>query len=226
MARKTSSETEIKNLLVPIIQAIGRSGKLLYVLVFLIVGYFAYHYFTNQKPTSSVEFNSSLIEKEIKNVGKLIVTEGHYAEVLTYKDQQKYLMDLVSFEKKALIVANADVIVSYDLRQIKYKIDEEAKKVTITSIPEPELKINQDLHFYDINQSRFNPFGAADYNKINKKVKEQITKKIEKSTLKSNAENRLISELAKILIVTHSMGWTLEYKGKPIQSDTDFKLQL
>lgn len=224
MARKTSSETEIKNLLVPIIQAIGRSGKLLYVLVFLLVGYFAYHYFTNQKPASSVEFNSSLIEKEIKNVGKLIVTEGHYAEVLTYKDQQKYLMDLVSFEKKALIVANADVIVSYDLRQIKYKIDEEGKKVTITNIPEPELKINQNLHFYDINQSRFNPFGAADYNKINKKVKEQIAQKIEKSTLKSNAENRLISELAKILIVTHSMGWTLEYKGKPIQSDTDFKL--
>lgn len=224
MARKTSSETEIKNLLVPIIQAIGRSGKLLYVLVFLLVGYFAYHYFTNQKPTSSVEFNSSLIEKEIKNVGKLIVTEGHYAEVLTYKDQQKYLMDLVSFEKKALIVANADVVISYDLHQIKYAIDEKIKKVTITSIPEPELKINQDLHFYDINQSRFNPFGAADYNKINKKIKEQITKKIEKSTLKSNAENRLISELAKILIVTHSMGWTLEYKGKPIQSDTDFKL--
>jgi hypothetical protein len=33
-----------------------------------------------------------------------VVTEGHFAEVLTYKDQQKYLMDFISFEKKALII--------------------------------------------------------------------------------------------------------------------------
>ena len=59
---------------------------------------------------------------EIKNVGKLVVTEGKFSEVVTYKDQQKYLMDLVSFEKKALIVANADVTIAYDLRQIKYDI--------------------------------------------------------------------------------------------------------
>lgn len=223
MVRKKSTEKQVENLLVPVIQSILRSGKIVYFILIAAVLYFGYQYFANHK-TENIEYNSSLIEKEIKNVGKLIVTEGHYAEVLTYKDQQKYLMDLVSFEKRALIVANADVVVSYDLRQIKYTIDEKIKKVTITSIPEPELKINQDLHFYDINQSRFNPFGAADYNKINKKVKEQITKKIEKSTLRANAENRLISELAKILIVTQSMGWTLEYKGKPIQLDTDFKL--
>ena len=226
MARKTSTETQVKNILVPVFQSLGRSGKIIYIILLLVLFYFGYQYFIDAKPSSSVTFNSKLIEKEIKNVGKLIVTEGHYAKVLTYKDQQKYMLDLVTFEKKALIVANADVIVSYDLRQVKYNIDEEAKKVTIISIPEPELKINQNLHFYDVNQSRFNPFGANDYNKINKKVKEVIAKEIENSTLKSNAENRLISELSKILIVTHSMGWTLEYKGELIDSESDFNLKL
>ena len=164
--------------------------------------------------------------KQIKNVGKLVVTEGHYAEVITYKDQQKYFMDFITFEKKALIVANADVLVMYDLRQLQYEIDENNKTVTLKNIPEPELKINQDLHFYDVNQSRFNPFNAQDYNKINKKVKTELTKKIEKSSLKSNAKNRLLSELSKILILTNTMGWTLKYDGREVKTDKDIELKI
>lgn len=225
MARSSSNETQIKNILVPIFQAIFRSGKMVYIIIIGVLLYFGYQYFSKNKQ-ENIEFNSSLIEKQIKNVSKLIVTEGHYAEVLTYKDQQKYLLDLISFEKKALIVANADVFITYDMRQLEYKIDELNKTITITNLPEPELKINQDLNFYDVNQSRFNPFGAADYNKIQKKVKEVIKAKVEKSTLKTNAENRFLSELSKILVLTNTMGWKLQYNGNTIESDTEFTKKL
>lgn len=226
MARNSSTENQIKNMLIPIVQAIGRSGKLLYIIIFLVIGYFVYQFFIKKSETSLVEYNSALIEKQIRSVGKLIVTEGHYAEVITYKDQQKYFMDFVTFEKKALIVANADVLVTYDLRQVTYDINEATKTVTITNIPEPELKINQDLHFYDVDQSRFNPFNGNDYNKINKKVKAELRKKIEKSSLKSNAQNRLLSELSKILILTNTMGWTLSYKGNIVKSDKELQLNI
>ncbi|MBD3723954.1 MAG: DUF4230 domain-containing protein [Flavobacteriaceae bacterium] len=225
MARSSSNETQIKNLLVPIFQAIFRSGKLVYIIIIGVLIYLGYQYFTKNKQ-ENIEFNSSLIEKEIKNVSKLIVTEGHYAEVLTYKDQQKYLLDLISFEKKALIVANADVFITYDMRQLEYKIDEVNKTITITNLPEPELKINQDLNFYDVNQSRFNPFGADDYNKIQKKVKEVIKAKVEKSTLKSNAKNRFLTELSKILVLTNTMGWKLQYNGNTITSEQEMQVKL
>lgn len=174
-----------------------------------------------KKDESNIEYNSNLIQQQILNVGKLIVTEGHFSEVLTYKDQDKYLMDLISFEKKALIIVNADVTVSYDLRQVKYDIDEKNKIITITNIPEEEIKISPDIKFYDVNQSRFNQFTGDDYNKVNKTVKENLAKKIEKSTLKSNAKNRLVSELSKILILTNSMGWTLKFEGNVIEKETD-----
>jgi len=175
-----------------------------------------------KKDESNIEYNSNLIQQQILNVGKLIVTEGHFSEVLTYKDQDKYLMDLISFEKKALIVVNADVTVSYDLRQVKYDIDEKNKVITITNIPEEEIKISPDIKFYDVDQSRFNQFTGDDYNKVNKTVKANLAKKIEKSTLKSNAKNRLVSELSKILILTNSMGWTLKFEGNVIEKETDF----
>ncbi|MDI6031880.1 DUF4230 domain-containing protein [Flavobacterium sp. LB2P84] len=169
-----------------------------------------------------ITYNTNLIQQQILNVGKLVVTEGHFSEVITYKNQQKYLLDMLSFEKKALVVVNADVTVAYDLHKMKYDIDEKNKTITIVSIPKEEIKISPDIQFYDVEQSKLNPFTGDDYNKINKSVKANLAKKIEKSSLKTNAQNRLISELSKILILTNTMGWKLQYEGKVIESEKDF----
>lgn len=224
--RNQSTETQLKNVLVPVIQAIGRSGKLIYIIVIGVLLYLGYQYFTKEKDSSTIEYNSALIEKQLRNVSKLVVTEGHYSQVMTYKDQKKYLMDMVSFEKKALMVVNAEITVSYDLSKIKYDINETTKTISIANIPEAEMKINPEIHFYSIDESTFNPFDTADYNKINKKVKAEIAKKMEKSKLKTNAENRLISELSKILILTNTMGWTLNYEGKTVKNESDIKYKL
>lgn len=179
-----------------------------------------------KKDESNIEYNTNLIQQQILNVGKLVVTEGHFSEVLTYKDQDKYLMDMISFEKKALIIVNADVTVSYDLHEVKYDIDEKNKTITITNIPEEEIKISPDIKFYDIQQSRMNPFSGDDYNKVNKTVRANLEKKIAKSTLKSNAKNRLVSELSKMLILTNSMGWTLKFEGNVIEKEADLNTNI
>ena len=170
--------------------------------------------------------SAGLIQQQILNVGKLIVTEGHFSEVITYKNQEKYLMGMVHFDKKALVIVNADVSVAYDLHKMKYEIDEPSKTISIVYIPKEEIKINPDIKFYDVEQSKLNPFTADDYNKINKSVKANLAKKIEKSTLKSNAQNRLISELSQLLITTSNLGWTLKYDGKVIENNEALKQQI
>ena len=64
------------------------------------------------------------------------------------------------------------------------------------------------------------------YNKINKTVRANLAKKIEKSTLKTNAKNRLVTELSNILILTKSMGWKLQYNGEEIKSESDFGIKV
>lgn len=225
-ARRNSNETVLKNVLIPIVQAIGRSGKLIYLLLFIVIAVVVYKFFTSKSESSTVEYNSSLIEKQIKNVGKLVVTEGHFSEVLTYKDQKKYLMDLVSFEKKALIIVNADVTIAYDLRQIKYDLDEKNKTVSVLNIPKEEIKISPNIEYYDVEQSTLNPFTGDDYNKVNKIVRANLAKKIDKSTLKTNAKNRLISELYNILVLTNTMGWKFEYNGEELTKASVKKVAL
>jgi hypothetical protein len=52
-----------------------------------------------------------------------------------------------------------------------------------------------------VEQSKLNPFTGDDYNKISASVKTSLAKKI-KIYSKSNAQNRLISELSQLLITT------------------------
>lgn len=201
--------------------------RILY-LIFAVIGALLLFKYCELKKgdTAVIDYDTNLIQQQIVNVGKLVVTEGHFAQVLTYKDQDKYFMDLISFDKKALIVVNADVTVSYDLRQMRYDIDEKTKTITILHIPKEEIKISPDIKFYDVTQSKLNQFTGDDYNKINKSVRANLAKKMETSSLKANAQNRLISELSKILILTNTMGWKLQYEGKGITSQTIDKILL
>ncbi|AMD85683.1 Protein of unknown function [Capnocytophaga haemolytica] len=183
-----------------------------------------YFVFKKKENKEILEADTALIQTQIENVSKLVVTEGHFAEVISYTESQKYFMDLFTVDKKILTVVNADVTVAYDLKKLQYEIDEAQKKVVIKYIPQAEIKIFPTLKYYDVSQSQINPFKAEDVEKIRKKVNLQLRKKVEASNLKSNAENRLLSELSNILVLTKSMGWTLEYNSLPLNDSQDLKL--
>jgi len=175
-------------------------------------------FFKKTEEKEELRFNTALIQQQIQQVGKLIVTEGNFSQVTSYQNTKKNYLDLFPSKKKALVIVNAKVTVSYDLRQIDTSIDELSKTLTITSIPEAEVNIYPDIEYYDVTQEYFNKFGAEDYNKIKGSVNKLIEDKIEASDIKKNAEARLISELQKLYILTNSMGWTLKYDDQAIES--------
>ncbi len=166
----------------------------------------------------SLEENTALIQEQIRNVGKLVVTEGTFSQVFTYKNSKSFYLDIFSARKKALIVVNAEVSIAYDLSKLEIEIDEKDKKVIIKDIPREEISINPNIRYYDVTQDYLNQFEAEDYNKIKARIEKGLKEKIERSSLKSNAKNRLVSELQKIYILTNSMGWTLEYQDQPIEN--------
>ncbi|MFD2588368.1 DUF4230 domain-containing protein [Croceitalea marina] len=170
--------------------------------------------------------NSMLIEQQIKNVSKLIVTEGHFAEVYTYADSKELFGPLLTADKKALVVVNADVTIAYDLSKIDFEIEKETKTLRIKNIPEPETKISPDFEYYDVSADYFNQFEASDYNKIKRNVNASLLKKIDASSLKSNAQNRLLSELSKLLVLTNTMEWTLVYNDIPVEDLSIFNQTL
>ncbi|HLT54371.1 MAG TPA: DUF4230 domain-containing protein [Flavobacteriaceae bacterium] len=196
---------------------------LLGVLIAVLI-LFAFKYCGEKQDDKIVlKESSALIQEQIKNVGKLVVTEGHFSEVFNYKNSKAYFGELLTAEKKALVVVNADVTISYDLSKIEFSLDEATKTLHILSIPEEEIKVSPELEYYDIQSDFFNPFQAKDYNDIKDTVKASLLKKLQNSELKQNAKNRLLSELSKFYILTNSLGWTLQYNETPINAVEGFE---
>lgn len=201
--------------------------KILFGIVIALAFVLTLQYCQNKKEDSArLIASSELIQKELKNVGKLIVTEGHYSQVFTYDNERKLLFSYTD-RKSALVIVNAKATIAYDLRQVETEIDEVNKTVTITRIPEPELNIYPDIEYYKIEQGYMNKFQGSDHAAIKRLANQALKEKIEESELKANAEYRLISELQKIYILTNSLGWTLKYDATPVESEADlFELKL
>jgi hypothetical protein len=198
--------------------------KIVLGIVIAVILVFGLRYCEHQKDEREVlEASTALIQKELRNVGKLIVTEGTYAQVFSYKDSKNFYLDLFSSDKKALVIVNAKATIAYDLSKVRTVVDPTNKTVTIVSIPEPELTINPNIEYYDVTQDYLNQFDASDYNKIKKRVEASLRKKIEASDFKSNAQNRLLSELQKIYILTNSLGWILQYNEETISQEEDLQ---
>jgi len=193
--------------------------KILFGVVITLIILFTFKYCGDESEDKIVlKENTALIQEQIKNVGKLVVSEGHFSEVFTYKNSKAVFGDLLEAKKRAIVIVNADVAIGYDLSKIEYKIDAVNKTLQIISIPKEEIKISPDFEYYDIQADFLNQFEAKDYNSIKETVNTSLMKKIEASDLKSNAQNRLISELSKFFILTNSLDWTLEYNQTPVES--------
>ena len=189
------------------------------ICIFLGSG-FTYFIMKKASNSSQVLPDTELIAQQMKNVSKLVVNEAKISQIYNYKDGKSF-MNLMSFDKKALVVVNADVQIMYDLSKLEYVVDESTKTLRITHIPKEEIKINPDIKIYDVEESRFNAFRGSDYNEIQEKVRKQFFDQIKNSDIEKNAENRLVSELSKFLVVTKSLGWTLLYQEQIINSTED-----
>ncbi len=195
---------------------------LILALICILVGSgFTYFIMKKSSDKNQVLPDTELIAQQMKNVSKLVVNEAKISQIYNYKDEKSF-MNLMSFDKKALVVVNADVQIMYDLSKLEYVVDESTKTLRIAHIPKEEIKISPDIKIYDVEESRFNTFKGNDYNTIQENVKKQFYDKVVKSNLQANAQNRLVSELSKFLVVTQSLGWTLQYQDAVVVQSSDF----
>lgn len=193
------------------------------ITIGLIIGVLSMLLYNKCKYTDSTSSNSKIqgsqiIQEQLKNVSKLVVTEGYFSDIITYTDVKSLYMDLLSAEKKAVVLVKAKATISYDLKQLDFEVNEEHKTITVSNIPAPELNIDPELTYYDVQQDYLNLFDAKDYNKISVLVNERLQKQIAASAFEKNAQNRLLSELHALFTPTILNGWKIISKTTPYKT--------
>jgi MFS superfamily sulfate permease-like transporter len=187
--------------------------KITRIIVFIItgiaIGVFTTIQFFNKKQTGPTITDSDVIVERIKAVKKVIVTEGIFSEIYSYKDAKAYFFDVVRFEKKALLLVKGTAYVSYDLELIDYQVDEVNRTITLVNIPAPEIIIEPEMKYYDLQQSTFNTFSSVDYNKLQSLAKSKLKEKINQSDLTQMARNNLERTLNDLQIIGKELGWKI-----------------
>ena len=180
-----------------------------YIAVFLL-GFFIAKYGYYKKEKNYKKEEVQVVVNSVKNLSKLVVSEGTFSEVYNYSDSKKYFYDYLSFDKKAMVIVNAKVEVGYDLSQLEIQIDSIGRKIIIQKIPSQEIVISPFVKYFDLQQSQFNSFSKEELNKKNEKSIEKIRETIEVTTLKGEAKTRLFEELSKIYQLSSVYGWQVE----------------
>ena len=177
-----------------------------YLAVFLLGFLIAKFWYDRQQPKYQTE-EVKVMVNEIKNLSKLVVSQGNYSEMYSFSDTRKYFFDYLQFQKKAIVSVNAKVEVGYDLSKLDIQIDSLQREIIINKIPEEEVIISPDVKYFDLKQSQFNTFSKEELNTVNAKAIERIKETIELTNQKKEAKIRLFEELSKIYQLSKIYNW-------------------
>lgn len=193
-----------------------KKNILIVVLVLFVVGIFTLVIKHQNKVQTDEQAN--IILNKIEEVNKLILVEGTFAEVYTYKQATRLFYNLFPVEKKVIVIVEATASVGYDLTLVEYEIDKELKKVIIKKVPTEEIIIEPKIRYYDIQESQFYQLTADDLTKINDRAVKLIREKVKSSSLPNTAKNRLAEVLEQIVFVSESEGWEVTFKNDLIKN--------
>ena len=121
----------------------NKIGYAIGLLFALALGIYATQWWYGSDGSQRKEESQVLLE-HVKNVSKLITTEGYFSEIYSEEDTKSYY--LFSSTKKILIKVKAKVSAGYDLEKMQLDANPQTKTLTISNIPEPSiLSVEPDI---------------------------------------------------------------------------------
>lgn len=163
--------------------------------------------------------NNELIEKQsvvllekVRNVCKLVMVEGEFAEIYNHQNNKSYLFKLFSSKKKALLQVQAKVHIGYDLKKLEILSDNFNKTIILKKFPEPEvLFFESNLKIYDIENGVFNRFSPEEISNFQVDSKQFILDKIPESSLMESAQKEAKQAIEIMENIVSTIGWKLDY---------------
>lgn len=166
-------------------------------------------------PEHQTTVSSNVLLEKIKNVYKVIVVEGEFADIINYK-QNYHGIDFPGFRKKALVKVTAKVSVGYDMDKLKIDINNTGKSINIRNLPEPQiLAIDPEISYYDLDEGLFNSFTEEELTKINRIAKDSIYANAKRSTMMESARAQASRMFEVITLMAQESGWTVNYGDTP-----------
>jgi hypothetical protein len=186
-------------------------SSVILLLAGVLIGAGALYFYKMQTGKITVKQNAVVLLEQVKKVCKLITVEGDFSEIFHHTEKQPVFFNLWSTEKKAMIIVKAKAQVGYDLSKMEFELNEPNRKITLLSLPKPEiLSLQTDYQYYDVSDGTFNKFDAEDFTKLQIDAKKFIEERVMDSNLPKLADNQAGEVFQLLRNTTQSMGWKFE----------------
>ena len=181
--------------------------------------FLGYRYFSLGRKRELIEKQSVILLEKVRNVCKLVMVEGEFAEIYNHKNNKDYFFGLLQSEKKALLQVQAKVHIGYDLKKMEILPDNKNKTIILKKFPQPEvLAFENSYKIYDMDQGIFNKFSPEEISNFQIDSKQFILDKIPESSLMQSAKKEAQTAIVIMENIVGTIGWKLDYSSIKIES--------
>lgn len=192
---------------------------LLFLVAFLGFKLFIKDLFTDK---DHAQIDSTIVVQRIQKVMKLVTVEGHFSELMNYRDFD--YVDFPGFRKDAIIQVDAVVSIGYNLDSLKISANEKEKKIVISNMPKPSIiSIDSDTKFKNISEGLFTSFNESELTKLNLLGKQKIREKAMNGDLIQKAEEQKSDIFDLLFYMAKENGYTIIIEGSELKPILNLK---
>lgn len=150
-----------------------------------------------------------LITNQISKMNKMVVMEQNTSQMQKSKFSYTF-MGAEMTSNNIITYTKTNAQVSYDLNKMKMEVDSINKKVIITEIPEPEIRITPSVEIQSMDDSFINRITEKDVKNVTQKAKAAAVKSIDQNKLRSEGKAQLLENLNNIFVLAKALNYKIE----------------
>lgn len=153
-----------------------------------------------------------VITNQIRKMNKLVVMEQDFSTIQRTKMSTEILGGkfLPSMNKELVTFTKTNAQVSYNLDELKLRVDSVNRKLIIESLPNPDIKITPSVEISSVSDSFFNRIEQEDLQKIQNSAKEHAIKSVNRERLLREGKVQLIENLNQIFVLAKALNYEIE----------------
>ncbi|MFP3595474.1 DUF4230 domain-containing protein [Chryseobacterium sp. SIMBA_029] len=150
-----------------------------------------------------------ILTNQISKMNKMVVIEQNTSSMQKTKMGYEVLGSEVS-SNSIITYTKTNAQVSYDLNQMKIKVDSVNKKLIITELPNADIRITPSVEIQSMDDSFFNRISEKDIKNVTQKAKDVAIKSIDQNQLRNEGHKQLMENLNNIFVLAKALNYKIE----------------
>lgn len=183
-------------------------GVIITLLLFFLIKSIA------AKSDDKIQNDFYIITNQIKKMNKMVVVEQDFSSMQKTKITSELLGGgiLPPMQKEIITFTKTNAQVSYDLNKMKIEVDSIGKKLILSELPNPEIRVIPSVEIQSMDDSFFDRFNQEDIRRITQNAKNNAEKTVNRNQLIRESKKQLLDNLNQIFVLAKALNYKIEDK--------------